>query len=72
LNRAGSSVYVQATDNVMVYKVTLTVLDAEGRVLEQAQGVPRSDDLWECVLNAEGKMLVEAWDLAGNRTQAQL
>jgi len=34
--------------------------------VEKGEGLRREDDWWEYVPNAEGKVLVEAWDLAGN------
>jgi hypothetical protein len=45
----------------------VTVLDEEGKVMEQGEGVRGEADLWEFVSHTEGKVIVEAWDLAGNR-----
>lgn len=73
VERVNGKVRVQASDNVMVVKVVVTVLDAEGKVVEKKEAVKvdsstRSEsEWWEVELIAEGKVVAEAWDLAGNR-----
>ena len=39
IQRMGNLIRVDASDNVMVAKVQVTILDAEGKVLEQGQAV---------------------------------
>jgi hypothetical protein len=49
----------------------VTILDEQGRTLEQGEGMRGESDWWEYVSKAQGKtILAEAWDLAGNRTES--
>ena len=69
VERVNGKVRVQASDNVMVVKVVVTVLDEEGKVLEKKEAAPEPVEgakWWEVELGAEGKVVAEAWDLAGN------
>jgi hypothetical protein len=59
-------VRVRATDNVLVTKVRVTILDARGKVIETGEAKKGEGDWWERASNAKGKLVVEAWDLAGN------
>jgi hypothetical protein len=61
---------VQASDNVMVTKVVITVRDEQGKLLDAGEAVRQEGDWWEYVLQLSGKTLtLEAWDLAGNVTR---
>src|SRR5215208_5281157 len=61
---------VQSSDNVMITKVVITVLDEQGRLLEAGEATRCESDWWEYILKAIGKTLtVEAWDLPGNVTR---
>lgn len=64
-------VWIDASDNVLVTRVRVTVLDEEGKTLEQGEAVQQGSNTgwWEYVTQAEGKLLAEAWDLAGNKTK---
>ena len=44
----------------------MTILDAEGKVLEQGEAVQAEAGWWGDVASKEGKVVAEAWDLAGN------
>ena len=66
IERKRGRIRVEASDNVMVTKVQVTVLDEEGKVLEKGNAVKADGDWWEFVVSANGKILAEAWDLAGN------
>lgn len=57
---------VHATDNVLVGRVVVMILDNEGKIREKGEGVRGSGDWWEYVTTTEGRVRVEAWDLAGN------
>lgn len=78
IERVDGRIRVQASDNVMVVKVVVTVVDAEGKVIEKGEAwkvdsSTRSEsDWWEVDLSAEGKVVAEAWDLAGNVTKEEL
>ena len=71
IKRMGNLIRVEASDNVMVAKVRVTILDAEGKVLEQGEAVQADDDWWEYVSSKEGKVMAEAWDLAGNEVRKE-
>jgi hypothetical protein len=44
IKRMGNLIRVEASDNVIVAKVRVTILDAGGKVLEQGQAVQADDD----------------------------
>ena len=67
------SIHVEASDNVMVAKVVVTVLDAQGTVLEQAEAIRGEGNWWEYVPKMTGSTITaEAHDLAGNVTKSVL
>jgi len=57
---------ILATDNVMVTKVQVTILDKAGKVLAKGEATKAKDNWWNYVSKANGKIIAEAWDLAGN------
>jgi hypothetical protein len=66
-------ILVEASDDVLVTRVRVTVLDAESRVLATGEAVRGEDDWWEFVSRAEGMTVIaEAWDLPGNVTKLVL
>jgi hypothetical protein len=66
VERVGSFLEVQASDDVKVAKVMVTIFDEAGNVLEQGQATQIDETFWRYELQQEGKLLVEAWDLPGN------
>ena len=62
---------IEATDNVLVTKVIVTVLDAEERVLEKGEAIPM-EGVWEYIPAAHGRVKVEAHDLAGNTATKEM
>jgi len=69
IEREGKRIRVHATDNVLVAKVVVSVLDEEGNVMEKSEAIKGEGDWWDAEMNADGKVMVEAWDLAGNVTR---
>jgi hypothetical protein len=73
VERRGETICVEASDNVKVAKVRVKLLDEKGEVLEEGDAIQRYPGLhpewWEYVSNAEGQIVAEAWDLAGNKTE---
>lgn len=66
-------ILVDASDDVRVTKVKVTILDAEGGVLEAGEAIGEEDDWWEFASRAQGKTVIaEARDLAGNVTKLVL
>jgi hypothetical protein len=70
IERREGCIRVKATDNIIVAKVQVTVLDEEGKVLEKGEAVRRKGDWWEFPSTTEGKTIkAEAWDLPGHVTR---
>jgi len=72
IKQQNGHILIEATDNVLVAKVTVTVLDKEGNLQEQGQAVQVKDSLWEYATTQEGRVIVEVFDLAENRTIQEL
>jgi hypothetical protein len=71
--RFAKQIVVEASDDVLVTKVRVTILDDEGCVLEAGEAVREEGDWWEYSPQAEGKTIIaEAWDLPGNITRLVL
>jgi hypothetical protein len=71
IERAEGCIWVEASDNIMVTRVQITVLDQDGGVLEKGEAVQGEGDWWKFASQAEGKtILAEAWDLPGNMTSS--
>jgi hypothetical protein len=70
IERREGRVLIEATDNVMVAKVQVTILDEEGQALEKGEATKAEGNWWEFTSNAEGKTLIaEAWDLPNHMTK---
>ena len=66
-------ILVDASDDVRVKKVRITVLDGESHVLETGNAVQDEEGWWEFASRAQGKTVIaEAWDLPGNVTKLVL
>jgi hypothetical protein len=73
LHPEGGRIWVDASDDVRVTKVQVTVLDDESRVLETGNAVQGEDGWWQFAPRAQGKTVIaEAWDLPGNVTKLVL
>jgi hypothetical protein len=62
---------VLARDDVMVTRVTVTVLGEAGQRLEQSDARLNLGVWWEYQAVQRGKLRIEAWDLAGNVTRQE-
>ena len=70
IERGEGHIRVKASDDGMVTKVQVTVLDANGDALEQGEATQSRDDWWEFAAQAAGKTVIaEAWDLPGHMTK---
>ena len=70
IERREGRILVEASDNLMVTKVRVTVLDQDGGVLEEGEAVRSEGDWWEFASQVEGKTIIaEAWDLPGHVTK---
>ena len=71
--RQEGRILVDASDDVRVTKVQVSLLDGENRLLETGEAVRGEDGWWEFASQTEGKTIVaEAWDLPGNVTKLVL
>ena len=71
IEQKGKLIRVQASDNVMVAKVQVTILDPDGKTLEQGQAAQAEGNWWRYVSSKEGQVVAEAWDLAGNGVRSE-
>lgn len=70
IERRDERILVEATDNVLVAKVQVTILDEQGTPLEKGEATKAEGDWWEFTSNTDGKTLIaEAWDLPNNVTK---
>jgi hypothetical protein len=72
VERQDGRIHVEATDNVLVDRVLVTILSQEGKTLEQGQAARLDGSWWEYVTATEGRVKVEAWDMAGNVTRQEI
>jgi hypothetical protein len=60
---------VEATDNIIVAKVFVTVFDEQNNIIEMGDAVRKEGDWWEFATQTQGpKIRARAGDLARNRT----
>jgi hypothetical protein len=70
--RKDGRILVQASDDVMVEKVNVSVSDEHGKLLEWLEAVRLEGDWWEAVPRVEGRVAAQAWDIPGNRARLEL
>ena len=71
VTRKDGCIVVAAFDNVQVTNVLVTISDGEGQILEQGQARMIYEGRWEYDTTTQGKIRVEAQDLAGNITSQE-
>ena len=72
MGRYGTAIRIWMTDDVRVAGVQVLVLDEEGKIVEKGDATQGRGDWWEYVPSEEGKVVVEARDLAGNKARAEI
>lgn len=72
VTREGLVLKIQASDDVLVTRVSVTILNDDGTVLDKgdAQQEERTDE-WTFRMRQAGRVVVEAYDLAGNVTRME-
>jgi len=74
IERKDGRIRVTASDDVMVTRVVVSILDREGKLLEQGYAAlpdPINDpERWEYAASAVGVIKATAWDLTSNQTTA--
>ncbi len=71
IRQQAGHILIEATDNVLVAKVIVKIMDADGKIQEKGDAVLVKTPLWEYATTQIGKVVVEAYDLAGNRTSQE-
>lgn len=70
VERRKGYIRVEATDNVQVARVRVTILDENGDMLEKGEAVRSKDNWWKFLTQAKGKTIIaEAWDLPKHVTK---
>ena len=73
IERRKGQVRVQATDNIGVVRVRVTIRDEQGKALEIGEATRGRGDWWSFKPQAQGaSILAEAWDLPGNSARLVL
>jgi hypothetical protein len=70
--RKSGRIRVQASDEIMVTGVRVTVHDAKGKLLESGDAKQVKKDWWEYVPKCKGRISASAWDLPGNKVHMEL
>jgi hypothetical protein len=65
------TIRVSAHDDMMVVKVTVSILDETGQPLEQGEAELVMGVWWDYKATNSGRIRIEAWDLAGNVTRRE-
>ena len=71
ISRTDDRIRIEASDNVMVTKVLVMIMDDQEKVLEQGQATQVNEILWEYITQAAGRVIVEVYDLPGNTTRVE-
>jgi hypothetical protein len=66
VSRRSGCIHIDASDNVHVAKVLVTITDEQGKALEQEEARRVRNAWWEFETETDETILVEVWDLAGN------
>ena len=67
VQRRGGPIRVEATDNIQVARVRVTILDEDGRVLEKGECTKGTGKWWTFTSTVKGHTIIaEAWDLPRN------
>jgi hypothetical protein len=70
--RQEGRILVQASDEIMVAGVKVTVRDEQGKLVEVGDAIQQEKDWWEYTPQVEGKVSVSASDLPGNQVRIEL
>jgi hypothetical protein len=71
IERREGRILVEASDNVTVTKVRVTILDDDGTILETGEAMRGEANWWEFASDIQGKTVVaQAWDLPGHVTKS--
>ena len=70
IERRDGRILVEASDNIMVAKVYVTIFDGENKIVEMGDAIRQEGNRWAFASQAAGKTVkAQAWDLADNVTK---
>jgi hypothetical protein len=73
IKRQKGKILVDATDNIGVVRVWVTIRDEQGKAIETAEATRGRGNWWKFTPQTEGgSILAEAWDLPENRSSLVL
>ena len=76
IDRRAGAIRVEAGDDVRVAKVRVKIVDENGKALEQGEAVQvdasKRSGWWEYATSTQGRVVAQAWDMAGNRAELAL
>jgi hypothetical protein len=73
IERRKGYIRVEATDNIMVARVQVTILDEQGKMIERGEAAKVKGNWWRFKPQKPGKsILAEAWDLPQHVTRLVL
>ena len=72
VQRKGRRILVNASDEIKVAGVRVSVHDEKGKLLEAGDAKPVKKDWWEYIPKAKGKISAAAWDIPGNKVRMEL
>ncbi len=70
VKREGLLLRIWASDDVMVTRVSVTILSDDGTALEKGDA-QQEDEWWSFLSSQAGRAVIEVYDLAGNVTKAE-
>ena len=73
IERKKGCIRVEATDNIQVAKVVITIFDEENQILEKGDAIRQKGNWWKFATTTQGKSIqAEAWDLPGHKAKLVL
>jgi hypothetical protein len=72
IERQDGKIQVLASDNVMVTKVQVKILDTDGKALEEGAAAQADSGWWVYASTVDGTVEAPAWDLVGNLAEKTL
>lgn len=72
VKKTGKTLRMVVKDDVCVAGVQVLIYDEAGKVIETGDAVKGKGDVWQYLSTAEGRPIVEAWDLPGNRVTKEV
>lgn len=70
IKRQKGQILVEATDNIMVARVRVTIRDEQGKVIESGEATKGKGNWWKFMPQTTGRsILAEAWDLPQHVTR---